>query len=752
MFGYLFDRYKALALIAISLFVMIFINYMLYTHSTYIFGGDQPLFVPTYTNLLGSFFIWEPYNYTGLTTTPSSILNVLLYLIDLLFYSRGILFGYLLSNTFYFWVGAFGMFLLVFYLAKDFDKKLAYLGGIISSIMFVINFDSYVNNFSMPLIFIPYFVLFVFLSIKKIEKGENSSILFAGLVLALSSFFATGYNSNIIQNFVFSILFILLLILLSQSKRIRQIKYFGSAVLLSLLINFSWIITTYIFINNKISSLYFNPVSNNILRSSALQLPNSLLLFGPMGSSWTNIFMFTLFIISIIGIYLASKNVKFSKSSKKIVLSLLASFILFLGISTTVNKPFGIVFQRLVSIIHALDVLRYPYPSLHYLSLFFMSVIFGIAFIFIYDKLKTKNIKIGYLFLILVMVLVIVYVYNSDYIPIIAKPLYVSNIPYPVYSISNYINSQNGTFSVITLPSATSWQHTSWYLGVNVYSAFINKPVYTGGYTNYMEIFYPPSYNIESVLSEAIDTSNITQLNLSGGLGTFGIKYIIIQGDSLINNCDEYCSVFSFNTIYSNLNNSKSIYFVKKFGNSSIYENSNYVPLVYGSDLLRLKNITSTNIIDIIESNSFNLQNTSIYEGSIGGFYNDSNTINATPITNFSKPNLTFIENTPTKVTVHVSNAITPYYLVFRETYDPHWAAFYSNGTEVNPRDHIAVNGFSNAWYMNKTGNYTVTLYYTLQTDAWIAWGVSFAALFVTIGIGVYGWKEMKKEKMRSRR
>jgi hypothetical protein len=46
---------------------------------------------------------------------------------------------------------------------------------------------------------------------------------------------------------------------------------------------------------------------------------------------------------------------------------------------------------------------------------------------------------------------------------------------------------------------------------------------------------------------------------------------------------------------------------------------------------------------------------------------------------------------------------------------------------------------------MNKTGNYTITLYYTLQTDAWIAWGVSFAALFATIGIGVYGWKERGK-------
>ena len=170
-----------------------------------------------------------------------------------------------------------------------------------------------------------------------------------------------------------------------------------------------------------------------------------------------------------------------------------------------------------------------------------------------------------------------------------------------------------------------------------------------------------------------------------------------------------------------------------------MYENINYVPLVYSSNIDNIGNSTITNEFRVLGNYSFDIKNNSVFTNSIVSFYNDSNTINATPIANFSKPNISFVENTPTKVTVHVSNAITPYYLVFRETYDPHWAAFYSNGTEVNPRDHIAVNGFANAWYMNKTGNYTITLYYTMQTDAWIAWGVSFVALFVTIGIGVYG-------------
>ena len=169
----------------------------------------------------------------------------------------------------------------------------------------------------------------------------------------------------------------------------------------------------------------------------------------------------------------------------------------------------------------------------------------------------------------------------------------------------------------------------------------------------------------------------------------------------------------------------------------------------------------SISIIKLIKNESINPLNISIYSRSVSGpilwygdvrLFNSTNTINATPIVNFSKPNIRFVDNAPTKVIVHVSNATTPYYLVFRETYDPHWAAFYSNGTEVNPKDHIAVNGFANAWYLNRTGNYTITLYYTLQTDAWIAWGVSFAALFVAIGIGVYGWKETRKTKIREKR
>ena len=356
-----------------------------------------------------------------------------------------------------------------------------------------------------------------------------------------------------------------------------------------------------------------------------------------------------------------------------------------------------------------------------------------------------KNKFLSFCIYILLFLFLITYLYSFDYSQIAGTTKAI--IPEHVFNISNYINSQKGIFSIATLPMAASYQSTNWYIGTNIYSALIDKPTYTGSYTYYNEIFFPPSTSLyRNSVGSKVDLKNTSNISISNGFGVFGIHYIIVQSNALnkstCKNC--YISPFSFNAIYSNLNIS-NISFVKRFSNSSIYKNNNYVSLVYGSDLLNLRNATSAEIMDIIENYSFNIKNNSVFTTSIDNFYNDSNTINATPIANFSKPNISFVEDTPTKVTVHVFNATTPYYLVFRETYDPHWAAFYSNGTEVNPRDHIAVNGFANAWYMNKTGNYTITLYYTLQTDVWIAWGVSFAALFVTIGIGVYGWKESRR-------
>jgi hypothetical protein len=76
----------------------------------------------------------------------------------------------------------------------------------------------------------------------------------------------------------------------------------------------------------------------------------------------------------------------------------------------------------------------------------------------------------------------------------------------------------------------------------------------------------------------------------------------------------------------------------------------------------------------------------------------------------------------PTYIVVHV-NTDRPFTLVFSESYDPWWKAFIGE-FEVN--NHFIINGFANAWYINKTGNFTITLKYHLQESYRLGLTVSF--------------------------
>jgi len=90
---------------------------------------------------------------------------------------------------------------------------------------------------------------------------------------------------------------------------------------------------------------------------------------------------------------------------------------------------------------------------------------------------------------------------------------------------------------------------------------------------------------------------------------------------------------------------------------------------------------------------------------------------------------ITFQKIDPTKYSVHV-NTTKPFTLVFSESYDPGWSA-YVDGYEI--KEHFLVNGFANCWYINKTGEYNITLDYTPQKV--YEWGflISLGALMTCV-------------------
>ena len=201
---------------------------------------------------------------------------------------------------------------------------------------------------------------------------------------------------------------------------------------------------------------------------------------------------------------------------------------------------------------------------------------------------------------------------------------------------------------------------------------------------------------------------------------------------------------FNLTDMRYNLAHADNLTFVKTFGNDAVYENQLYDPLVYAADMVNIGNQSPTNVITYIENNVIDITNTAVYSNS-SGVYNSTDKMNVAAIPSFSEPGIDFVENDPTSVTVSIHNATTPFYLVFRETYDPYSVASYSNGTAVSDVRHLEVNGFANAWYVDKKGDYTVTLYYSLQTIGWASWIISFAGLGAICYVGYLAFRHNAK-------
>jgi len=725
-----------IACFLIGVFLLVFLWYRF--GLSYDFGGDTSLVLFTFKNLFNNFFMWDPLNYSGLIVSNAGIYSTFIFftqiLIDKIF---GLSAAYTLFLFAFGFIGGVGLFALIYFLSNKFKNRISFIFALGSSTIF--SFFSINNG---EIVLLPYIILFFYFIIQSIEGDKKNLLLYTAiLIIFISAQVSFGGNAYLLSVVIFLLLFFIIsLFLIDRRYLFLYLKILGIISTLSMLISINFIASNYLFTKN-VGNQFFNRAM--FLDSSVehLDILHAIYFFTLYTGSNLALKMIEILLLGIFIYSFVSFN-GFNKISERIKITFLGIFILLVLFALTINKPFGFIFNLLLSRIDYLFALRYAYSALAYLFFFIFIVIFTLTLIeksYKVNSLRNSNL-LALIFIFIIYVLFFTYVIFMNY------GYYTTAIPSSVFNLSNYINTniQGRAVAVASLPISYNWQYTTWYTGVNIYSSLINAPVYTGGYTEQNEIFFPYSKFLYQGIGGSVDTSKYNFSYLSKQLGIFGINYIIIQGDALnpalCKDC--YEAPFSFNTIYLNLNNSNDISFVKKFGNSSVYENSNYVPLVYASDIDNIGNASTAEIFDVIGSKTFNIQNTSVYSTSIDGFYNDSSTINASRISDFSQPNITFVQNTPTRVTVHVHNATTPYYLVFRETYDPHWAAFYSNGTEINPSYHIAVNGFANAWYMNKTGSYTVTLYYTLQTDAWIAWAVSFIALGVTVAVGVYGWME----------
>jgi hypothetical protein len=97
---------------------------------------------------------------------------------------------------------------------------------------------------------------------------------------------------------------------------------------------------------------------------------------------------------------------------------------------------------------------------------------------------------------------------------------------------------------------------------------------------------------------------------------------------------------------------------------------------------------------------------------------------------NLSAPSVSYEEVNPCKYVAHV-NCTTPFLLVFSESYSPLWKAYVGN-EEISP---IIVNSLANGFFINRTGNFDVVLYFTGQDVANIGLMISGGSTILIIAV-----------------
>lgn len=150
---------------------------------------------------------------------------------------------------------------------------------------------------------------------------------------------------------------------------------------------------------------------------------------------------------------------------------------------------------------------------------------------------------------------------------------------------------------------------------------------------------------------------------------------------------------------------------------------------------------------------------------------------------NPGSPSITFQWINPTKYIVHVKNAKNPYYLILNENFHPGWGAYFlskdkKDGGKVvatysqshikeleakndddffsflamfdkslkNIPEHISVNGYANAWYVDKPGDYTIQIEFIPQRIFMVCIVFSALALGITMLLLVFFYVRNEKK------
>jgi hypothetical protein len=179
------------------------------------------------------------------------------------------------------------------------------------------------------------------------------------------------------------------------------------------------------------------------------------------------------------------------------------------------------------------------------------------------------------------------------------------------------------------------------------------------------------------------------------------------------------------------------------FGKLDFYsvDATSFLPVVYATSTFVSAADVDDMIFNVMPRNDFDPRTSIIFLRSQASV-NNVNLLARLRNMSLNSPSISFLKLDPTRYVVHISNAVAPFFLTLSEAFHPGWRAYYGESNWLQSFDensipsqyHFIANGYSNSWYVNKTGTFTITLYFFPQSLLYAGTVISlstFAALVV---------------------
>ena len=408
--------------------------------------------------------------------------------------------------------------------------------------------------------------------------------------------------------------------------------------------------------------------------------------------------------------------------------------------------PFGKIYSILFRYLPGFWIFREPYSKFTLITVFAFSCLLGLSFIFlatgldnnklflIMNKLKKKVIFVLW-FLIFSTILINSYpfltgevIWDKNYK--LMKSLYAQVPDYwgetKIWFKENNIKDER----VLILPRSPYGHAYNWKSGIAtagpVAHVLLEEPI----------IFYSSSPTLKSEeIINGIYTSLGTERNerFPNLLAMLNVKYLLQHNDLDYKNSLSG-STFSPEEVKEMLSFYPEISKVKNFGELDIYE----VKEPYRQEkLFGAGNIIFSNkeFKEMLNDKTFSIgKNPAIFFANLlskdqkNRIQKLSETTNNRISNDQKVPKIIWEKQNSTKYKLKISGNKKPFILVFSESFNPHWQAFVGN-EKIADESHMLVNGYANAWIIDKEGNYDMEISYSLQRKFSFSWYVSGVSL-----------------------